>query len=67
MFGYEDEEVKICGPANIIKSLKASDFYAVADLTDKSAGVHTVDVVIKSEKYNNVWQIGTYSTAVTIK
>ena len=37
------------------------------DLTDKSAGVHTVDVVIKSEKYNNVWQIGTYSTAVTIK
>ena len=61
------KNVKICGPVNIIKSLKASDFYALVDLTDKSAGVHTVDVVIKSEKYNNVWQIGTYSTAVTIK
>ncbi len=61
------KNVKICGPATVINSLKASDFYAVVDLTDKSAGVHTVDVTIKSEKYNNVWQVGTYSTAVTIK
>ena len=61
------KNVKICGPSNIVNSLKASDFYAVVDLTDKSAGVHTVDVSIKSEKYNNVWQVGTYNTAVTIK
>ena len=61
------KNVKICGPSNVINSLKTSDFYAVVDLTDKSTGVHTVDVTIKSEKYNNVWQVGTYSTAVTIK
>ncbi len=61
------KNVKICGPANVINSLKASDFYAVVDLTDKSAGVHTVDAVIKSEKFSNVWQVGTYSTAVTIR
>ena len=61
------KNVKICGPANVINSLKASDFYAVVDLTDKSAGVHTVDAIIKSEKFSNVWQVGTYSTAVTIR
>lgn len=61
------KNVKICGPADVVNSLKANDFYAVIDLTDKLAGVHTVDAIIKSEKYDNVWQVGTYSTAVTIK
>ncbi len=58
--------VKICGPKNIIDNLKASDFYAVVDLTDKSAGDHTVEVVIKSDLYKDVWQVGTYSTSITL-
>ncbi len=58
--------VKICGPKDIISKLKSSDFYAVVDLTDKSAGDHTVEVVIKSDVYNNVWQVGSYSTSITL-
>ena len=58
--------VKLCGPADIIANIKSSDFYAVVDLTDKSAGDYTVEVVIKSDVYKNVWQVGTYSTSVTL-
>ena len=60
------KNVKLCGPAKIIKNLKASDFYAVVDLTDKTAGDYTVEVIIKSDVYDEVWQIGTYSTSITL-
>ncbi len=59
--------VKICGPKKIINSLKASDLYAEGSLDNKSTGGYTVDVTIKSDKYNTIWQIGEYSAAVTIK
>lgn len=58
--------VKLCGPANVINNIKASDIFAVIDLTDKTAGDYTVEAVIKSDVYNSVWQIGTYSTSVTL-
>ena len=58
--------VKICGPQNVIKNIKASDLFAVIDITDKTAGDYTVEAVIKSDVYDNVWQIGTYSTSVTL-
>lgn len=59
--------VKICGPANVIDSISASDVYAILDLTDKAAGNYTVDAVIKSDKYNKIWAVGTYSSSVSIK
>lgn len=59
--------VKICGPEDVIAELKASDLYAMVDLTDKSEGEHTVEAIIKSDKYNTIWQVGAYSTTVTIK
>ena len=59
--------VKMCGPKEIISNLKSSDLYAVADLSDKAAGSHTVDVIIKSKSYDNIWQVGTYSVLVNIK
>lgn len=58
--------VKICGPKDVIEKIKASDLYAVIDLTDKSAGDHTVEAVIKSDVYKNIWQVGTYSTTITL-
>ena len=58
--------VKLCGPKNIIKNIKATDLFAVIDLTDKTAGDYTVEAIIKSDVYDNVWQIGTYSTSVTL-
>lgn len=60
------KNIKICGPADIIKNIKASDLFAVVDLTDKSAGDYTVEVTIKSDVYNTIWQIGTYSTSITL-
>lgn len=59
--------VKICGPKDVIDEIAASDLYAVADLSDKSAGSYTVSVTVKSDKYNTVWQVGSYSVAVNIK
>ncbi|MCQ2441240.1 MAG: hypothetical protein MJ076_05040 [Clostridia bacterium] len=64
--GRSIKNVKICGPSDVIKSLKATDLYAVIDLTDKSAGQHNIEAVIKSDKYNNIWQNGTYNATVTI-
>lgn len=61
------KNVKICGQSSVISAIKQSDLYAVADLTDKSTGSYTVEVTIKSDKYNNIWQLGTYSIAVSIK
>lgn len=58
--------VKLCGPQSVIKNIKASDLFAVIDLTDKTAGDYTVEAVIKSDVYDNIWQIGTYSTSVTL-
>ncbi len=60
------KNVKICGPADVIKSIDANDLFAVVDLTDKSAGAYTVEVVIKSDVYTNVWQIGSYTTSITV-
>lgn len=61
------KNVKVCGPKNVISEITAKDLYAVADLSDKSAGSYTVSVVIKSDKYKSVWQVGSYSIAVNIK
>lgn len=58
--------VKICGPKDVIKSIKASDIFAVIDLTDKTAGDYTVEAVIKSDVFDSLWQIGSYSTSVTL-
>ncbi len=60
------KNVKICGPSEVIKNIKASDVFAVVDLTDKSAGAYTVEVVIKSDVYTDIWQLGTYSTSITL-
>ena len=65
--GKQITNVKLCGPEKIIKNLKASDLYAVVDLTDKIAGDYTVEVTIKSDVYDEIWQIGTYSTSITLK
>ncbi len=58
--------VKICGPSAEIKKLTEADIYGVVDITDKVAGEYTVDVVIKSDKSDKFWQVGTYSTNVEI-
>lgn len=59
--------VKICGPKNVISKLKGDKLYAFVDLSDKAAGEHTVTVTIGSDSYNNIWQVGSYSTTVKIK
>ncbi|MBR5473329.1 MAG: hypothetical protein IKU82_05010 [Clostridia bacterium] len=58
--------VKICAPAEIIADIKAGDLYIIIDLADKTVGEHTCEAVVKSEKYDDFWQLGTYSVSVTI-
>lgn len=59
--------VKICGPKDVIAKLKDNMLYALVDLSDKAAGEHTVFVSVKSDSYNNIWQVGAYSTTVKIR
>lgn len=59
--------VKIFGPKSVVNKLKASDAYAVVDLTDKKAGEHTVDALISFSKNKSVWAVGIYKTTVIIK
>lgn len=58
--------VKIFGKASVVNKLKDSDIYAVLDVADKSAGQHTVEAIIKSDKQSDFWQIDSYSAAVTL-
>jgi len=60
------KNVKICGPKDVINNVKTSDFYAEIDLSNQVAGEYTLEAVIKSSKYNNVWQIGSYIASVNI-
>ena len=41
--------------------------YAETDLTDMAAGEHTVFVTVRCDEYNNIWQVGSYSTTVKIQ
>ena len=59
--------VKICGPKAALAKLTADALYAEVDLSGKAAGEHTVLVTVKSDRYNNIWQVGSYSTTVKIK
>lgn len=59
--------VRICGPKSVIRRLKDTMLYAEVDLSDKKAGEHTVLVSVKSDEFNNIWQVGSYSTTVKIK
>lgn len=59
--------VKICGPKDVIAKLKDDMLYALVDLSDKAAGEHTVSVSVRSDSYNNIWQVGSYSTTVKIR
>ncbi len=61
------KNVKICGPASVIKKIKASDLIATVDLAGKSAGSYTMAVSIKCNNYQNVWQVGKYQATVTVK
>ena len=59
--------IKICGPRDIIRKIKASDFSVSVNLEGKSSGTHTVELSIKSEKYNSIWLVGTQTIKVEIK
>ena len=58
--------VKICGQKSVIEALKVSDIYAEIDLSDKTAGEHTTEVLIKSYSHSDIWQVGSYSSSVII-
>lgn len=58
--------VTLCGLKSVISSVSASDFYALVDLTDKDAGSHNLEAIIKSDVYNNIWQIGSYTVSVKL-
>ena len=60
------KNVKICGPKSVMENLKVSDIYAEIDLSDKTAGEHTSEVLIKSYSYSEIWQVGSYSSSVII-
>ena len=60
------KNVKICGQKSVMENLKVSDIYAEIDLSDKTAGEHTSEVLIKSYSYPDIWQVGSYSSSVTI-
>ncbi|MBR7071129.1 MAG: hypothetical protein IKI29_03080 [Clostridia bacterium] len=58
--------VKVCGPSEVLATLKNSQLYATVDLSDKTVGAHTVDAVVKCTDSPLVWQVGNYSTTVTL-
>ncbi len=60
------KNVTVCGPSAAVKTLSSGDLAAYADLTDKTAGDHTIDVKIICKTSNKVWQVGSYSATISI-
>ncbi len=58
--------MKICGPKDVIASIDVSKLYVTVDLTDKAAGDYTVEAVLGSDLYKNIWQVDTYSISVKL-
>ena len=65
--GTAIKNVKICGPASVLRRINKEKIYAQIDLTGKKVGEHTVTATINFEGYKNVWSIGSYTTTVTVK
>ncbi len=59
--------VTVYGPKSVINRLRGSDVYAEIDLTNKEAGVYTIDAFINFNNKKNVWAVGKYTTTVTLK
>jgi YbbR domain-containing protein len=59
--------VTIFGPSSSIEKLKASDLKATVDLSDvTSNGSISHEVVIYSESYSDVWNIGTHEAVINV-
>ncbi len=63
----EIKNVKICAPRNIMWRIDSNDLIAVADLSGKTSGDHSVDVMIDCSENGMIWQIGSYTATITIK
>ncbi len=60
------KNVKICGPSRVVNSLTSSNLKAVVDLKGKSAGEHTVNVIISYDSNPVVWQVGQSTTSIEL-
>ena len=59
--------IVIFGPKDDIENLKVSDLKATVDLSDIQAnGSVSHEVVIYSDKYNSIWNIGTHEAVINI-
>lgn len=58
--------VKVCGPASIVRNIKPAELNAVFNVSGKTTGNYTVPVTLKSDKYKNIWQVGSTEAIVTI-
>lgn len=59
-------KVKVCGPASVVRNIKAKDLFAVFNVSGKSTGDYTVPVTLKSDVHKNIWQVGAAEAIVTI-
>ncbi len=60
------KNVKICGPKSAVNSLSAESLVATANISGKTPGDHSIDVIIK-DKSGKTWQVGTYTATISIK
>lgn len=61
------KNVTICGKKDVIEHLNSSDLYTLVDLSDKTPGKYTLEVVFTSDLYSGIWQVGKSTIDVTIK
>jgi YbbR domain-containing protein len=65
----ESVAVQVVGDQSAIDSLSAGDVYLEYDMSNlqNASGVHMVAAVLKSDKYNNIWQNGSYQIQIRIE
>lgn len=61
------KNVKICGPKDVLRNIKADSLYASVDLSGKQPGDYTADVKIYCYNSKKIWQVGTYQASITVK
>lgn len=64
--GAAIQNVRIYAPKSVLKKISEKNLYAEVDVSGKQSGEYTINVTVKCDEYDTVWQVGEYTAAITI-
>ncbi len=66
-FSKNSISITVCGPSNVVNSIKPENLTIYANCSGKTEGVYTLDCTLDSSVYPEIWCVGNITASVTIK